>query len=438
MGSFIGFVCPPMAAKLCFQGAEVEWLALECPPPTQGALGLEMALWVGCARPRPTRDSAGLGLARRWRWDGVEVAMQSTYELVIVDHDDAGMTTVVPFSQNAVSIGRELGNAIQLTERNVSRHHARLVRSEDQVGIEDLGSYTGVQVNGQRIAGSATISEGDRVKIGDYTLALRRVAVSQRHHDGVVAQVADGRTAPAEEEPRAIVTGSKSGTTGGISERHLAPGFSHRQVLVGANARARALTVMVIVALLCGVYYRGTSAPEAKNRAAAPVNAPSDAIRRTEVLRSAAVPASPRSERMVVMVEVLPASPPGAITRRQKQLTRQHQRAARSDPPAAWRPSSQGALAPEPAAAMIEEAQRHYVNGDFAEAIRVARALNTGAGVTTTKAWRILGAAACKIEDFNLINEAYRHVDAVSRQYMLYVCQQSGVRLSAGQFVRTQ
>ena len=87
---------------------------------------------------------------------------------------------------------------------------------------------------------------------------------------------------------------------------------------------------------------------------------------------------------------------------------------------------------------MIEEAQLHYVNGDFAEAIRVARALNTGAGVTTTKAWRILGAAACKIEDFNLINEAYRHVDAVSRQYMLYVCQQSGVRLSAGQFVRTQ
>lgn len=362
--------------------------------------------------------------------------MQSTYELVIVDHDAAGMTTVVPFSQTTVSIGRELGNAIQLTERNVSRHHARLVRADDQVGIEDLGSYNGVQVNGQRIAGSATISQGDRVKIGDYTLALRRVAVSQRRPDGGVAPATDGQTAPTEEKPRAVVVGDRSATTGDIREPHVAPELPRRQALVGAKSRARALTMIVIIALLGGVYYRRVSVREAQDRAAAPVNVSSDAIRLTDLLRSAAVPATARSEQ--VIVEIPAIAPPSAITRRQRQLMRQHQRAARSDPPAARPSSSQGTLAPEPAAAMLEEAQLHYVNGDFAEAIRVARALSTGAGVTTTKAWRILGAAACKIEDFNLITDAYRHIDALSRQYMLYICQQSGVRLSAGRFVRAQ
>ncbi len=60
------------------------------------------------------------------------------YKLII--EDDEGHTTVVPLIQAEITIGRKEGNAIRLTERNVSRQHARLVRSNGAVFIEDLDS----------------------------------------------------------------------------------------------------------------------------------------------------------------------------------------------------------------------------------------------------------------------------------------------------------
>ena len=41
---------------------------------------------------------------------------------------------------------------IRLTERNVSRRHARILRNNGEVHIEDLGSYNGIRVNNARIA----------------------------------------------------------------------------------------------------------------------------------------------------------------------------------------------------------------------------------------------------------------------------------------------
>ena len=65
--------------------------------------------------------------------------------------DDEGKTTVVPLSREEVTIGRLDGNTIRLTERNVSRKHARLVRQNGAIYIEDLASFTGVRVNGTKI-----------------------------------------------------------------------------------------------------------------------------------------------------------------------------------------------------------------------------------------------------------------------------------------------
>jgi pSer/pThr/pTyr-binding forkhead associated (FHA) protein len=63
-----------------------------------------------------------------------------------------------------------------LTERNVSRQHARLVKSETGYRIEDLESYNGISVNGSRIAKSHELKDGDRVGIGDYVIALKAEA----------------------------------------------------------------------------------------------------------------------------------------------------------------------------------------------------------------------------------------------------------------------
>jgi pSer/pThr/pTyr-binding forkhead associated (FHA) protein len=99
------------------------------------------------------------------------------YKLII--EDDEGKTTVVPLIRDEITIGRKEGNTIRLTERNVSRKHAKLLKQNGSVFIEDLSSYNGIKVNGDRIAGRAPINEGDRIQIGDYQLALKADKAAQ-------------------------------------------------------------------------------------------------------------------------------------------------------------------------------------------------------------------------------------------------------------------
>ncbi|MDH3653626.1 MAG: FHA domain-containing protein [Myxococcales bacterium] len=93
------------------------------------------------------------------------------YKLVILD--DKGHTTVVPLLRDEITIGRQDGNSIRLTERNVSRSHARLLKRNQAYIVEDLGSYNGVTVNGERIEEKAELAVGDQLGIGDYDLAFQ-------------------------------------------------------------------------------------------------------------------------------------------------------------------------------------------------------------------------------------------------------------------------
>lgn len=109
------------------------------------------------------------------------------FKLVI--QDDEGKTTVVPLVRDEITIGRKEGNTIRLTERNVSRRHARIVRNNGEVTIEDLGSYNGIRVNNARIAERVQLRVSDQVQIGDYKLFLK--AEGLEHVD-------DAKTVPIE------------------------------------------------------------------------------------------------------------------------------------------------------------------------------------------------------------------------------------------------
>ena len=98
------------------------------------------------------------------------------YKLVISDDD--GHTTVVPLLRDEVTIGREKGNTIRLTERNVSRLHARLLKRNGSYIVEDLGSYNGVTINGERIESNTKLAAGDQLCIGDYDLAFQSDVVA--------------------------------------------------------------------------------------------------------------------------------------------------------------------------------------------------------------------------------------------------------------------
>ncbi|MDC0709572.1 FHA domain-containing protein [Stigmatella sp. ncwal1] len=96
--------------------------------------------------------------------------------LKLIIEDDEGRKTVVPFVREEITIGRQEGNTIRLTERNVSRRHARLLRQNGHVVVEDLGSSNGTRINGERISGQSAIKDGDLLQIGDYDLALQNEA----------------------------------------------------------------------------------------------------------------------------------------------------------------------------------------------------------------------------------------------------------------------
>jgi pSer/pThr/pTyr-binding forkhead associated (FHA) protein len=99
------------------------------------------------------------------------------FKLVI--SDDEGKTTVVPLVRDEITIGRKEGNTIRLTERNVSRRHAKLLKGNGAFRIEDLQSYNGVKVNGRKIDGHIDLKAGDQIGIGDYLLALQLDAGDQ-------------------------------------------------------------------------------------------------------------------------------------------------------------------------------------------------------------------------------------------------------------------
>ena len=109
------------------------------------------------------------------------------FKLVI--QDDEGKTTIVPLIRDEITIGRKEGNTIRLTERNVSRRHARILRNNGEVHIEDLGSYNGIRVNNARIAERVSLRVSDQVQIGDYKLYLKAEGLDQ---------VDDTRTTPIE------------------------------------------------------------------------------------------------------------------------------------------------------------------------------------------------------------------------------------------------
>jgi pSer/pThr/pTyr-binding forkhead associated (FHA) protein len=107
----------------------------------------------------------------------------------LIIEDDEGRKTIVPIVHDEVeiTIGRQEGNTIRLTERNVSRRHAKLTRRLGHVLIEDLDSYNGIKVNGDRINGASEIKEGDLVQIGDYDLAIEddgRLETPDEEHAG--------------------------------------------------------------------------------------------------------------------------------------------------------------------------------------------------------------------------------------------------------------
>ena len=88
------------------------------------------------------------------------------WKLCVVD--DESNRTVVKLVRGDYSVGRAEDCTIRLTERNISRSHARIYRDgDDEWTLEDKNSYTGSFVNGERVSGTRALKHGDTIQLGD-------------------------------------------------------------------------------------------------------------------------------------------------------------------------------------------------------------------------------------------------------------------------------
>ena len=60
-------------------------------------------------------------------------------------------------------------------DRQISRHHARLLRTPEGITLEDLGSKNGTHVNGERITRPTQLQDGDVIQVA-FSLELLFVA----------------------------------------------------------------------------------------------------------------------------------------------------------------------------------------------------------------------------------------------------------------------
>jgi len=91
----------------------------------------------------------------------------------LIIEDDEGRKTVVPVVRDEITIGRNDANIVRLEEKDVSRQHGRLVRESGHYYIEDLNSFTGIRVNGEKIIGKRLLHDGDLIQISEYDLILQ-------------------------------------------------------------------------------------------------------------------------------------------------------------------------------------------------------------------------------------------------------------------------
>ena len=91
--------------------------------------------------------------------------------LEIVDGPEKGK--VFPLERDETVIGRLAYCDVILPQKNISRQHARLVRSGSEHYLEDLDSTNGTFLNGKRVRTRTKLRDHDLIRVYDVTLLFR-------------------------------------------------------------------------------------------------------------------------------------------------------------------------------------------------------------------------------------------------------------------------
>jgi len=86
---------------------------------------------------------------------------------------------VLELAAGTLTIGRAADNNLQLDDKTISKHHARIVTYFNANYVEDLSSTNGTYVNGKKIK-KQILQPGDILKLGKHQLRIDDDSVGTR------------------------------------------------------------------------------------------------------------------------------------------------------------------------------------------------------------------------------------------------------------------
>ena len=89
---------------------------------------------------------------------------------ILLKFNDKVLKTIET-DKEVVSIGRNVGNDIQIDNLSVSKNHARISRDKDSYRVEDLNSTNGTYLN-EKMVSKAELKHKDILTVGKHTLEL--------------------------------------------------------------------------------------------------------------------------------------------------------------------------------------------------------------------------------------------------------------------------
>ena len=135
--------------------------------------------------------------------------------------------------QEGVStIGRSPDCEVVLFDRKVSRHHCQIVRRGKHFTVQDLDSTHGTLLNGEKMRGKVVLREGDKLQLGQTTLAL-----SAKEVGGLLEQTATDAARDLEEHSFGFLMDEAAGQVVSSHESHKRKGFLQRILGVFSGAK---------------------------------------------------------------------------------------------------------------------------------------------------------------------------------------------------------
>jgi len=199
------------------------------------------------------------------------------FRLKAVEGRDAGAEFA--FDQPAVAIGRGTQCDVVVSDPEVSRRHAEIVRVDDAYFLQDLQSSNGTQVNGVAI-GRAKLSTGDELALGS---ARFRFSVAGATADRTFPDA--GPASSASSTSLVLLRGPPAARS--WAHRALAGGRIAAGVLASLWSRAsRPTRVLIAIGAASGIVGSLAAVTQRRSSAPAKVGAEPTALTRTAIKES--------------------------------------------------------------------------------------------------------------------------------------------------------